>query len=599
MAHRSPITCVDQFLGAEPQEDVLVTGGYDGQVVAWDFAGNELWHTDFADLVNDVRVDPTGTQVAVAVADRHTFVLDARTGAYTDVLGPHGDDVNAVRWSPDGQRIVCVMDHLDMAVRVWEAHDGIWSERALVGHESGVFAAAFDSSGSRLVTVAEDSTARIWNLTTGETIHVLNHPGDPEAVDWSPVANRIVSGCDDGVARVWDAESGKLVRELTDASAAVRFVRFEANGARCLVGSYDATMRVYDCTTWEVVHQFVGAFQWERAACFTRAGIVMGSFSAEPLGQPALHQRRLRLTFGINSVAATHGRLFVGRDDGAVVDVLLGRVVASHDTIVNSVVISPSGSVIASADYRGGLQFTAIDAGSHSTESTSAIAALSVRADGGGPINSIAWHPDGEHLYTGGYDGAVRRWTAGGECTMTWTAHHGPIKSLAWSTSADLLVAGSSDGSLSGWRDGVEQWRSTTDDLVLVNAVAVADEEGVVVTASRDLHVRRWDARTGALLETFPTGHLKSVKAIAVSPDGNVILTGSYDGTGIIWTRTSGVTSRWSWRPVRHHGKPGVPTVALANGNAITGGWDGTVARWSLDGTHVATYEANLIHRRV
>ena len=123
--------------------------------------------------------------------------------------------------------------------------------------------------------------------------------------------------------------------------------------------------------------------------------------------------------------------------------------------------------------------------------------------------------------------------------------------------------------------------------MVLVNAVAIAEDEGTVVSASRDLHVRRFDLRTGALRESLPTIHKKSVKAIAVTADGTRIVSGSYDGTAIAWTRGD---SGWSWRVLRSHGKPGVPAVGVSDTNVFSAGWDGTVARWALDGELVASY---------
>ncbi len=578
MPHRSPITCVDHHLST----DLRVTGGYDGRVVAWNPDGSEHWSTDFDDLVNDVRIDPTGTRVAVAVADSFAFVLDLANGSRTDVFGPHGDDVNAVRWSPDASQLACVMDHLDTTIRIWPMNGG--ESIALNGHESGVFAVAFDPTGTMVATVAEDATARIWNIASGTQVHVLQHPGDPEALDWSPNGSVIVTGCDDGIARVWDPSTGILLRELSEASAAVRFVRFDATGARVLIGSYDATMRAYDCLNWSLSESYRQAFQWERAGGFTNNGIVIGSFGAGPLEHPPTG-KLLELTYGINAIAWKDGRLLVGRDDGRVVDVLRAEVLTQHNTIVNTVAISPNNRFVASGDYRGGVRITPFQASDGP--------AIVTRTADGGPVNSIAWNPRGDMFYSGGYDGCVRTWQSDGTCTSTFDAHHGPIKSLAWSASTGLLIAGSSDGSLSAWNNGQEAWRATTDDLVLVNAVACADEAGLVVSASRDLRVRIWDAATGALIETLGQGHRKSVKAVAVSSDGKLILTGSYDGTAIVWHRNK---RGWQWTPLRLHGKPGVPAVALGEGALFTAGWTGTVGHWDLHGSQIAEYLANEIH---
>lgn len=162
MSHASPITCVDHH----DATGLTVTGAYDGCVIGWR-GGVELWSTQFDDLVNDVRIDETGTSVAVAAADAFAFVLDAATGAYTADLGLHGDDVNIVRWLPGGAGIVCTMDHVDPTVRVWTRPvgdgDGTgadWSERILARHDSGVFGAAVSPDGTRVAMAAEDRTAR-------------------------------------------------------------------------------------------------------------------------------------------------------------------------------------------------------------------------------------------------------------------------------------------------------------------------------------------------------------------------------------------------------------------------------------------------------
>lgn len=601
MPHVSPITCVDHH-GAR---QLTITGGYDGRVIAWR-NGRELWATAFDDLINDVRLGDSGAEVAVAAADGHAYVLDTGTGAETAVLGPHGDDVNVVRWLPRGRGLVCTMDHVDPTAQLWErAADGTWAGRTLARHGSGVFGAAVSPDGTRVATAAEDRTGRIWNLATGEQLHVLHHPGDPETIDWSPDGTLVATGCDDDLCRLWDPDTGSLVRTLGDATAAVRLVRFSPDGTRLLVGAYDATLRSYDTTTWAVADTYVLPIQWERAAAFTAGGLVVGSFGAAPVFHPPLGPAPVPPTRGINGLAVTaDGGLLVAGDDGKVLDVLAGRELTRHASIVNTVAPSPDGATVASGDYRGVLRLTDRASGS----------CRPVVVGRGGPINSAVWNTDGSVVYTAGYDGHIRAWSATGEALDGWRAHHSPIKSLAWSTAhGGLVVAGSADGTLSAWQvdrpapgggaegDGshrhVEAWRAERPDQVLVNSVAVADGAGLVVSASRDLHLRRWDVATGELVERLPRVHRKSVKAVAVSPDGNRIVSGAYDGLAVAWQRRAapgpdaGEAATWAWRVLRLHGKPGVPAVALTPANLFTAGWDGTVGRWSVDGELVARYE--------
>lgn len=54
--------------------------------------------------------------------------------------------------------------------------------------------------------------------------------------------------------------------------------------------------------------------------------------------------------------------------------------------------------------------------------------------------------------------------------------------------------------------------------------------EPLVYTGCMDGVVRCWDARTGQCTHTF-RGHLEVIQSLALSPDGNMVLSGSEDGT--------------------------------------------------------------------
>jgi hypothetical protein len=60
------------------------------------------------------------------------------------------------------------------------------------------------------------------------------------------------------------------------------------------------------------------------------------------------------------------------------------------------------------------------------------------------------------------------------------------------------------------------------------------------VTGSRDNTAKLWDAETGKEILTL-TGHSQEVTIVAFSPDGRSILTGSRDGTLIVW-----LTDEWN-----------------------------------------------------
>jgi WD40 repeat protein len=560
-----------------PDESVIATGSYDGRICLWTQDGGCRCVFRAPHLVNLVRFSPAGTELACAAADNKAYVVDVESGALLAVAGPFGDDVNAAVWRPRHRQIAIVTDTFDPVVRLWDLERDE-QLATFVGHTDCVCGAAFDGDGGRMATAGEDGTARIWELGEDRCVAVLEHPNDPESIDWSPDSRFIVTGCNDGVLRLYDGADYSLICTSEAADAAVRLVRFTPDGRSVLAGSYDAHLRCLSLPDLEVQATFRSPWQWERSAVAGRSKTVVGSFGSGPV----VYDRAGAMladggrTYGINALDADRGdgrlRVFVGRDDGIVAEGLSSTAIARHDSIVNGVALSPDGSLLASCDYRGSIVVSMPD-GTPVTQ---------LHPGGTGPLNTIVWL-DADNLLTAGYSGELLRCTLSSGAIARTAAHSGPIKALCLDESTGVVVAGSSDHSVSVWRDAANVGTGTDDKLVLVNGVAIFEPGETFVSCSRDGLVRVWSLADVELLETLPRAHFRSVKGISADAQGGRrrILTGSYDGHAVLWEHGE---DGWRWRYLDMHGLPGVPAVKIVDDCLVTGGWDGSLALWDSDG---------------
>ncbi|KAI1159803.1 hypothetical protein F5B18DRAFT_559525 [Nemania serpens] len=89
-----------------------------------------------------------------------------------------------------------------------------WSPCIQELNHSIVHSMAFSPNGRYLVSGANDSTAKIWDVGTGVCLYVLDNPGRVTSVAFSPNNKFVASSSARDMIRIWDATTGVCLRTL-------------------------------------------------------------------------------------------------------------------------------------------------------------------------------------------------------------------------------------------------------------------------------------------------------------------------------------------------------------------------------------------------
>jgi WD40 repeat protein len=276
---------------------------------------------------------------------------------------------------------------------------------------------------------------------------------------------------------------------------------------------------------------------------------------------------------------------------GALQDMRVLEVFAGQEGTVYDVAVSPDGSLLATGGADGTVRLWPLAANpGQDPASPPATTVLPVE----GPVWGLAFSPDGALLAAASRGGSAFLFDVATGVELARLAHPAGVLDVAFGPDGMQLATGGEDGWARVWHllrnaDATLTHGEPTvigeEGLGSVLGVAFSPDSTTLATASGNLIpdtaegvAKLWNVESG--MEMLPLlGHTDTVEAIAFSPDGSQVATGSWDETARVWDALSGqqllvLPGHTSW----------VRGVAFSpDGHRLaTGSWDRRAKVWDL-----------------
>ncbi|KAF4428921.1 vegetative incompatibility protein HET-E-1 [Fusarium austroafricanum] len=385
---------------------------------------------------------------------------------------------------------------------------------------------------------------------------------------FTPDNSQVASGSVTGIARLWDVKSNAALRKFEGAQDRISSVAISPDGKTIAAGSDDFTVLVWNLETGAIKYTLPAHTRWVNSVIFSPDGMLLASGSMD--------------------------------ETLALWDAETGRAIRRFDnqsSCVNDAAFSPDGKMIATASFDQVVRLWDISSGE-----------ITIILDGHSDcVNSVKFSPDGRQVLSGSDDMTIRLWDpATGTANMILKGHAMRVRAAVFSVDARIIVSGSDDKTVKIW-DAVSgaQLHTLTDHTSGINAVAFSPNGRILASCSFDDEVRLFNAKTwepigkledfeddpsspGSMMDSVHfdsvveankelKGHSQKITTLAVSPNGQLLASGSQDGMVKLWLiegvevqslniHTSAIHSL-AFSPDNH-------LVASASADGIVGLWD-------------------------
>ncbi len=427
----------------------------------------------------------------------YNHLLERRDLATGELLHKWGTNYEAkdLSLSPDG---TCLLVGVESHAKEWKLEDySVFHVYDPVRGEAGrCFAHVYAPQRNEAVLGLRTGSIHRFDRETGKQVFSwMAHTGPIYSICVSPDGQWVLSH-GGGLLAETNMDTGKPRLQWERHSGSVESVAFTPSGDRVVSGSSDGTLRVWDPISGKSLLLIEGA----------------------KLGAYAL------------DVSPDGTRVAAGCKDSvvrefALADGSLLRELDGHLGYVRSVAYTHDGSRLLSTADDGSICVWEGDAAEPAT-----------RLEGHlGGVLTVAVSSDDKLVLSGGRDGTVRVWDLmTNEEVQKLEGHRGWVEAVVFAGKDRYAVSTGRDGRVLRWNLDAGKLVSEMNHPGWAYGLTCSPDGTRAYSAGSNRGVVCWDLAKSELVAELK-GHTSGVTALAVSPDGKLLVTASSDTTLFVW----------------------------------------------------------------
>ncbi|NMC40510.1 MAG: hypothetical protein GYA43_04960, partial [Bacteroidales bacterium] len=255
----------------------------------------------WAALVNEAKLSPDGSLIAVGRTGNNAKLLDFRSGRVVKTLRGHNAMVISICFSSDGKYLAT--GGLDGKAIVWDTETGnMVITVSFPDEKDAIFSVDISSDNKYLVTADWGGLVVLWDIATGKQVRAISphnrtgvyqvkllpnnvyfisagldkklklteidtgeeirtftgHTDLVTSINLVPGGERFITSSRDGSVRIWDMASGLQVRKIYAHEGGVYNAKYDNSGKFIVSGGDDFKVKQWDAATGEMISEFKG-----------------------------------------------------------------------------------------------------------------------------------------------------------------------------------------------------------------------------------------------------------------------------------------------------------------------------------------------------